>query len=154
MIVRLELYRTQTHKTTFFVLSKSQLDSPSHFTSHLSPEAVENLKQELSGIKVTLHLDYTEQSLFFHGLSSKTRETRKWPRAWLKARDALFFFSGCRARRRSRARALASLNLKKGRDYSQTILHLFWCFVELFHCNCRKKSKLNNVNLKSSFFCQ
>ncbi|CAH3169543.1 unnamed protein product, partial [Porites evermanni] len=30
---------------------KSQLDSPSHFTSNLSPEAVENLKQELSSTK-------------------------------------------------------------------------------------------------------
>lgn len=30
---------------------KSQLDSPSHFTSILSPEAVENLKQELSSTK-------------------------------------------------------------------------------------------------------
>ena len=28
-----------------------------------------------------------EQSLFFLGPSSKTSETRKWPRAWLKARD-------------------------------------------------------------------
>ena len=31
-------------------------------------------------------LDY-EQSLFFLGPSSKTRETRKWPRGLLKARD-------------------------------------------------------------------
>ena len=76
MNVRLDLNRAQTRKTTFFVLSKSQLDSPSHFTSNLSPEAVENLKQELSSTKVTLHLDY-EQSFFFLGPSNKTRETRK-----------------------------------------------------------------------------
>ena len=36
-----------------------------------------------------LNLDY-EQSLFFLGPSSKTPETRKWPRAWLKV--------GCRPR--------------------------------------------------------
>ena len=36
-----------------------------------------------------LNLDY-EQSLVFLGPSSKTPETRKWPRAWLKA--------GCRPR--------------------------------------------------------
>ena len=33
-----------------------------------------------------LQLDY-EQSPFFLGPSSKTPETRKWPRAWLKVRD-------------------------------------------------------------------
>ena len=31
-------------------------------------------------------LEY-KQSLVFLSLSSKTRETRKWPRGWLKARD-------------------------------------------------------------------
>ena len=36
-------------------------------------------KGELS----SLSLDY-EQSIFFLGPSSKTPETRKWPRAWLK----------------------------------------------------------------------
>ena len=65
MNARLDLYRAQTRKTTFFVLSKSQLDSPSHFTSNLSPEAVENLKQELSSTKVTLRLDYNTSSLSF-----------------------------------------------------------------------------------------
>ena len=43
---------------------------------------------------------------FFLGPSSKTCGTRKWPRAWLKARDRRgtkkeshsFFFSGCRPR--------------------------------------------------------
>ena len=34
-------------------------------------------------------LDY-EQSLFFLGPLSKTLVTRKWPRAWLKARDGKF----------------------------------------------------------------
>ena len=51
---------------------------------------MENLKQELSSTKVTLHLDY-KQSFCFLGPSSKTRETRKWPRAWLMARDAFYF---------------------------------------------------------------
>ena len=73
MNVRLDLYRAQTLKTTFFVLSKSQLDSPSHFTSNLSPEAVENLKQELSSTKVTLHLDY-EQSFFAVSVEQKARD--------------------------------------------------------------------------------
>ena len=137
MNVRLDLYRAQTHKTTFFVLSKSQLDSPSHFTSNLSPEAVENLKQELSSTKVTLHLDY-EQSIFFLGPSSKTRETRKWPHGWLKARHTLFFFSGCRSRRRSRARSLPSLNLKQKQRLlaGYTSLILVFC-GNAFHCNCR-----------------
>ena len=40
---------------------------------------------------VNRHVDY-EQSLFFLGPSSKTPETRKWPRAWLKARDEGVFF--------------------------------------------------------------
>lgn len=137
MNVRLDLNRAQTRKTTFFVLSKSQLDSPSHFTSNLSPEAVENLKQELSSTKVTLHLDY-EQSFFFLGPSNKTRETRKWLRAWTEARDAFFFFSGCRPRRLSRARSLLSINLKKKErllaDY--TSLLLVFC-GNAFHCNCR-----------------
>ena len=37
-------------------------------------------------------VDY-EQSLFFLGPSSKTPETRKWVRAWLKARDRRSRFS-------------------------------------------------------------
>ena len=41
------------------------------------------------------------------------REIRKWPRAWVMARDG---------RGRSRARALLSLNLKKKRDCSQSTL--------------------------------
>ena len=43
-------------------------------------------------------LDY-EQSLFFLNPSSKTPETRKWPRAWVKARDGRgTTFSVCRPR--------------------------------------------------------
>ena len=88
---------------------------------------------------VSYWLDY-EQSLFFLGPSSKTPETRKWPRAWLKSRDGRardgrgFFllgllpsflasrgFAAQRSRaRRSRARALPLLNLKKKRDCSQS----------------------------------
>ena len=84
-------------------------------------------------------LDY-EQSLFFLGPSNKTPETRKWPGAWLKARDgrgttkerrpgrdSLFFLLGLPpsflasrsfAAQRSRARALPLLNLKKKRGKS------------------------------------
>ena len=69
-----------------------------------------------------LNLDY-EQSLVFLGRSSKTPETRKWPRAWLKA--------GCRPRF-SRL-ATSSLNTRvrvhspykiwrKKRDWSQSRL--------------------------------
>ena len=78
------------------------------------------------------NLDY-EQSHFFLGPSSKTLETRKWPRAWLKAQDGrgtrLFFLLGLPpsflasrgfAAQRSRARALPLLNLKKKRDCSQS----------------------------------
>ena len=46
------------------------------------------------------YLDY-EQSPFFLCPSSKTPETRKWPRAWLKARDG-------RGKTLSRAAALVS----------------------------------------------
>ena len=58
-------------------------------------------------------VDY-EQSLFFLGPSSNTRETRKWPYAWLKEPAALVF-------RVSRARALLLLNLKIKRDCSQSL---------------------------------
>ena len=54
-------------------------------------------------------IDY-EQSLFFLGQSSKTCEIRKWPRAWLKARDW----------RGLRSRVLPALNLKKKRHCSQS----------------------------------
>ena len=73
------------------------------------------------------------------------RETRKWPRAWLMARDG----RGCRPRSRvsrlrcSRPRALLSLNLKKKRDCSQSkyvstwdyiyISYLKWNFMKIPH---------------------
>ena len=70
-------------------------------------------------------------SLFFVGPSSKSPETRKWPRTRLKARDGRgttkeisFFFSGCRPRfsrlAASPLNARALLNLKKKRDCSQS----------------------------------
>ena len=60
-------------------------------------------------------LDY-EQSLFSVVRRAK-RETRKWPRAALVSRVSRL--------RRSRARALLSLNLKKKRDCSQSSSILF-----------------------------
>ena len=57
-----------------------------------------------------------EQPLFFLSPSSKTRETRKWPRASLKARYGRGLPS------RALSRALPSLNLKKKRDCSQCTL--------------------------------
>ena len=128
-----------------FVLSKSQLDSPSHFTSNLSPEAVENLKQELSSTKVTLHLDY-KQSFFFLSPSSKTRETRKWPHAWLKTRDAFFFLlkrpPSFLASTLVRACTPLTKSEEKKRDCSQTTLHLFWCFVEMLFIATAESEKL------------
>ena len=60
-----------------------------------------------------------EKSLFFLGPSSKTPETRKWPRAWLKAPPSFLVSHGFAAQR-SHARALPLLNLKKKRDCSQS----------------------------------
>jgi len=73
-------------------------------------------------------LDY-EQSLFFLGPSSKTPVTRKWPRAWLKARDGKFLLglppsflaSRVFAASRTRACAIPLLNLKKKR-----LLAVYW----------------------------
>ena len=62
--------------------------------------------------RVGRKLDY-EQALFFLGPSSKTRETRKWPRAWLKAQDALLVVLRLRHSTLPCVRALPSLNLKK-----------------------------------------
>ena len=70
-------------------------------------------------------IDY-KQSPFFLVPSIKTRETRKWPRAWLKARDerGSFFFSGCRprfSRLSPFARTCMSLTKsEKKRDCSQS----------------------------------
>ena len=86
---------------------------------------------------VSYWLDY-EQSLLFLGPSSKTPETRKWPRAWLKSRDGRGFFlfglppsflaSRGFAAQRSRARALPFLNLKNKRDCSQSS---YWLIFSL-----------------------
>ena len=104
---------------------------------------MENLKQELSSTKVTLHLDY-KQSFFFLGPSSKTRETRKWPRAWLMARDAFYFL----------VRLLLSSTLSRAftpltkpvekRETARRLHHLFWCFVEMLFIQLQ--------NQKSCFF--
>ena len=92
-------------------------------------------------------LDY-EKSLFFSVVRRAKRETHKWPRAWLMARDGrwlwgqrvfhwlwlsgqfLFFYqaaalvSRVSRLRRSRARALPLLNRKKKRDCSKSIKSL------------------------------
>ena len=76
---------------------------------------------------VLLFLDH-EQSLFSLGPSSKTPQTRKWPRAWLKARDGrrtrhrFSLLAASPLNARSRARALPLLNLKEKTDCSQSIL--------------------------------
>ena len=60
----------------FFVLIPSRfLLSISHHFVNSAPPASK-----------AIILEY-KQSLVFLSLSSKTRETRKWPRGWLKARD-------------------------------------------------------------------
>ena len=76
-------------------------------------------------LRVNRHVDY-EQSLFFLGPSSKTPKTRKWPRAWLKARDEGVFFSSraaALASQLSRARGLPLLNPKKKKGCSQPNRH-------------------------------
>ena len=143
----------------FFVLSKSQLDSPSHFTSNLSPEAVENLKQELSSTKVTLHLDY-KQSFFFLRPSSKTCETRKWPLVWLKTGDAFFFLpkrppSFLASTLVGACTRLPSLNLKKKERLLADYTSLIWMFCgNAFHCNCRirKVAFLSVISVCTSKF--
>lgn len=62
-------------------------------------------------------LDF-EQSLLFVSPLSETSETRKWPDSWLKTRDGPFFSSRGFAARRSRMRALLSLNL--GRETARS----------------------------------
>ena len=85
------------------------------------------------------------------------RETRKWPRAWLMARDG----RGCRPRSRvsrlrcSRARALLSLNLKEKRDCSQSkyvstwdyiyISYLKWNFMKIPHWKKKKRWIINFI---------
>jgi len=73
--------------------------------------------------RATKILDY-ERSLFFFSPSSETCETRKWPCAFLASRGF--------ADRRSRARALPLLNLKKERDCTQsTKMYTFTCSLKL-----------------------
>ena len=57
----------------------------------------------------------------------QTPETRKWPRAWPKARAraAALVLTSSPLNARARARALPLLNLKKKRDYSQSITSAF-----------------------------
>ena len=62
------------------------------------------------------NLDY-EQSLFFLGPSSKTPETRKWPRALLKARDGRGLVSRVsRLRRSTLARACTPLTKSEEKE--------------------------------------
>ena len=91
----------------FFVLI------PSLSSLHKSP-----LYQSSAPCKIII-LEY-EQSLVFLSPSSKTRESRKWPRAWLKARERRGTFLASFLA--SRARAVPSLNRKEKRDCSQSII--------------------------------
>ena len=60
-------------------------------------------------------VDY-EQSLFFLGPSSKSPETRKWPRAWLKARDGRGRPRFSRLRRSTLARACTPLTKSEEKE--------------------------------------
>ena len=55
-------------------------------------------------VPIAFPVDY-EQSLFFLGPWSKTSETRKWPRAWLKAREGALVSRVSRLRHSTLARA-------------------------------------------------
>ena len=67
------------------------------------------------------HIDYEQYVSLFSVVRRAKCKTRKWPPAWLMARDALV--SRVPRLRRSRALALLSLNLKKKRDFSQSRDH-------------------------------
>ena len=98
--------------------------------------------------KFTYNLDY-ERSLFFLSLSSGTCETRKWPRAWLKARDGRGF-----AARRSRTRALPSLNLKENTNCLQSTyyqaIQTFPSWVDSFSAYSHVRWNLSFFRLKNS----
>ena len=86
LVVRaMTVYKNQTsNETGWTVLIQVACQQALHFkwreSARVSREAARGGgKGELS----FLSLDY-EQSLFFLGPTSKTPETRKWPRAWLK----------------------------------------------------------------------
>ena len=66
MMVKMEMYCTTWKNANFFLF--------------LTPVLSKNYQKLMM-----LYGDY-KQSLFFLGPSSKTLETRKWPRAWVKAR--------------------------------------------------------------------
>ena len=70
-----------------------------------------------------------EKSLFFLSPSSKTRKTRKWPRAWLKAA----LVSRVSLLRHSSARALPTKFEEKGRLLAVWALNNKW--VRLFGSN-------------------
>ena len=55
-------------------------------------------------VPIAFAVDY-EQSLFFLGPWSQTPETRKWPRAWLKAREGALVSRVSRLRHSTLARA-------------------------------------------------
>ena len=78
----------------------------------------EIIAEELEELRRTTHIRLRAVSLFFCSPSSKTRDTQMATRVTDGARRALV--SRVSRLRRSRARALLSLNLKKKRDYSQS----------------------------------
>ena len=90
------------------VLRSSSLRASSPFgeIARSHPRAARQRERECEGRELCLNwsiLDY-EQSLFFLGPSSKTPETRKWPRAWQKAPPSFLVSRGFAAKR-SLARA-------------------------------------------------
>ena len=79
---------------------------------------------------------YRLRATFSLSPSSKPRETRKWPRGLLKARDRR---ASCDfGARRSRARALPSLNLKK--NCSQFKVLTKWLLLDAFYVPISNKN--------------
>lgn len=52
VVVHLSSFTNLVYVWLKFCFTQLQVDSPSHFTSNLSPEAMENLKEELNNTKV------------------------------------------------------------------------------------------------------
>ena len=137
MMVKMEMYCTTWKNANFFLF--------------LTPVLSKNYQKLMM-----LYVDY-KQSLFFLGPSSKTLETRKWPRAWVKARygrgttkeilssraAALVSRVSHLCRSRKRACALPLLNLKKKRGCSQSALYV--PLIKRWYLSFRDPSLRKNI---------